>query len=160
MRRKDKEMTDIQEKMDVIGKCKVCRIGLSDNDIPYVIPLNYGYSFENEVLTLFFHSALEGRKMEIIKRNNRACFEMDCDTKPVEADSPCKFGYEFRSVIGFGTITVLDSPDEKAYGLNLIMKHQTGKDTVYDFTEKQLEKVCVYQLVVETFTGKRKKQIP
>ena len=149
-------MTDIQEKMDVVETCRVCRIGLSDNGIPYVVPLNYGYSFENDVLTLFFHSALEGRKMEIIRRNNQVCFEMDCDTKMIEADSPCKHGYEFRSVIGFGKIIVLDSPDEKTEGLNLIMRHQTGKDTVYDFPAKQIEKVCVYKLVTETLTGKRK----
>ena len=157
MRRQDKEMTDIHEKMDVIEKCKVCRIGLSENNIPYIIPLNYGYRFDNDVLTLFFHSAVEGRKIEIIKQNNQACFEMDCDTKLVEADNPCKYGYEFKSIIGFGKIIVLDSPDEKSYGLNRIMKHQTGKDSVYDFTSNQLENVCVFKLVVESFTGKTKK---
>ena len=149
-------MTDILDKMDVISKCKVCCLGLSDRDNPYVVPLNYGYSFENDALMLFFHSATEGRKMEIIKRNNRACFEIHCDTRLIAAESPCKFGYEFRSVIGFGTITVLDRPDEKAEALNLIMKHQTGQDTVFDFTAKQLENVCTYKLTVETFTGKQK----
>ena len=158
MRRSDREITDTNEKISVIKKCKVCRIGLSENNIPYVVPLNYGYSFDNDVLTLFFHSVIEGRKMEIIKHNHQACFEMDCDTKLIEAEQPCCYGYEFKSIIGFGKIIVLDSLDEKSYGLNRIMKHQTGKETVYDFTLNQLENVCVFKLVVETFTGKIKKQ--
>ena len=81
MRRKDKEIIDVNEKINVIKKCKVCRIGLSENNIPYIIPLNFGYKYENNLLTLYFHSALEGKKLDIIKNNNNACFEIDCDNK-------------------------------------------------------------------------------
>jgi nitroimidazol reductase NimA-like FMN-containing flavoprotein (pyridoxamine 5'-phosphate oxidase superfamily) len=62
MRRKDKEITNIEDKINIIDQCKVCRLGLSENNKPYIIPLNYGYSFENNMLTLFFHSAKEERR--------------------------------------------------------------------------------------------------
>jgi len=149
-------MTDINEKINVIQKCKVCRIGLSENNLPYIIPLNYGYSFENNILTLFFHSATEGKKFGIIKNNNNACFEIDCDTQLIEAEKACNYGYAFKSVIGFGKIFILENIEQKIDGLNKIMKHQTEKETVYNFTHNQLTNVCVYKMIVEEFTGKQK----
>jgi len=156
MRRKDREIIDINEKINVIKKCKVCRIGLSENNMPYVIPLNYGYNFENDTLTLFFHSAREGKKLDIIKNNNNACFEIDCDTRLIEAEKACNYGYAFRSIIGFGKIIILEDLDEKIDGLNKIMKHQTEKEIIYDFTYDEIKNVCVYKMIVEKFTGKQK----
>jgi len=156
MRRKDKKITDINEKINVIKKCKVCRIGLSENNMPYIVPLNYGYVFEDDKLTLFFHGAKEGKKIDIIANNNNACFEIDCDTKLIEADKACNYGYAFKSIIGFGKIIILENTDEKINGLNKIMKHQTEKETVYTFTHDDLKNVCVYKMIVEEFTGKQK----
>ena len=156
MRRKDKEITDINDMIAIIQKCKVCRLGLAENNMPYVIPLNYGYQFENNVLTLFFHSAAEGKKIDIIKNNNSACFEIDCDTKLIEAEKACNYGYAFRSIIGFGKIIFLETPDEKIAGLNRIMKHQTEKETVYSFPPEALKNVAVYKLAADEFTGKQK----
>ncbi len=84
MRRKDREITGIDEKLEIIAKCKVCRIGLSENNYPYIVPINYGYSFNDRKLALYFHCAPEGKKIDIIKKNNNACFEIDCDTKLIE----------------------------------------------------------------------------
>ena len=156
MRRKDREIIDNNEKINIIKKCKVCRIGLSENNMPYVIPLNYGYNFENDILTLFFHSAKKGKKMDIIKNNNNACFEIDCDTKLIEAENACGYGYAFKSIIGFGKIFLLENVDEKIDGLNKIMKHQTEKETNFDFSTDEVNNVCVYKMIVEKFTGKQK----
>jgi uncharacterized protein len=87
MRRKDREITGIDEKLDIISKSKVCRIGLSENNCPYIVPLNYGFSFDDGKLSLYFHCAAEGKKTDIIKKNNNACFEIDCDTKLIEGTS-------------------------------------------------------------------------
>ena len=156
MRRKDKEITDINDIIAIIRKCKVCRLGLSENNIPYVVPLNYGYTYENENLVLYFHGANQGKKLKIIKENNNACFEIDCDTKLIEAENPCDYGYEFRCVIGFGKIFFMEKNDEKIFGLNLLMKQQTGRNIEYDFSENELNNVCVYKMVINEFTGKQK----
>jgi nitroimidazol reductase NimA-like FMN-containing flavoprotein (pyridoxamine 5'-phosphate oxidase superfamily) len=156
MRRKDKEIVDINEKMNIIKKCKICRIGLSKNNIPYIIPLNYGYDFENDLLTLYFHSAIEGKKLDIIKNNNNGCFEIDCDNKLIEGESVCDYSYAFKSIIGFGKIIIIENIEEKILGLNMIMKHQTEKEIKYNFTEEQIKNVCVYKMVVDIFTGKQK----
>ncbi|MCL1937186.1 MAG: pyridoxamine 5'-phosphate oxidase family protein [Candidatus Azobacteroides sp.] len=146
----------MDEKMQVIKKCKICRMGLSENNAPYIIPLNYGYNFENDTLTLFFHSAINGKKWDIIKSNPNVCFEIDCDAQLIEAEKACNYGYAFRSIIGFGKIVILKDIDEKIVGLNEIMRHQTGKETAYDFTPDELKNVCVYKMIVENFTGKQK----
>jgi len=156
MRRKDKEITNVNDKIAIVSKCKVCRLGLSENNYPYIVPMNYGYTYRNEKLTLFFHGAKEGRKIEIIKTNNNACFEIDCDTKLIEAEKPFNYGYEFKSIIGFGKIIFLETNEDKINGLNELMKQLTGKEIEYSFTEEELNRVCVYKMEVEEFTGKQK----
>jgi nitroimidazol reductase NimA-like FMN-containing flavoprotein (pyridoxamine 5'-phosphate oxidase superfamily) len=154
MRRKDKEIIDVNEKIAIINRNKVCRLALSDNNQPYIIPLNYGYSFENNILSLYFHSSSEGKKMEIIKKNKQVCFEVDCDCSLIEGEKACKYSYAFKSIIGTGKIIILDTMDEKIDGLNKLMKHQTEKDQVYDFDEKTVRQITVYKMVVDEFTGK------
>jgi nitroimidazol reductase NimA-like FMN-containing flavoprotein (pyridoxamine 5'-phosphate oxidase superfamily) len=156
MRRKDREITDIKDKMAIIEQCKFCRLGLSDEKYPYIVPLNYGYTYENNRLTLFFHCATEGKKIDIIKKNNNACFEVDCDTQLLEGNSPCEYGYKFKSVIGFGEILFLESNDEKSYGLKQLMRHQTGNETTHNFSENELKNVCVFKMLVKEITGKQK----
>jgi uncharacterized protein len=156
MRRKDREIISIDEKLEIITKCKICRVGLFDNNYPYIVPLNYGFSYDDEKLTLYFHSAMEGKKIDIIQKNNNACFEIDCDTKLIEGENPCNCGYEYKSIIGFGKIILLGAKDEKINGLNCLMKQQTGKDIRYDFNENELKNVIVLKMLVEEFTGKQK----
>jgi len=157
MRRKEREIRELKEILDVIGRCKHCRLGLCDDNQPYIVPLNYGYACQDDVLTLYFHSAKEGKKMDIIKRNNKACFEIDCDTHLIAGSSACSYGYQYRSVMCFGEITFLETVEEKRDGLNRLMQHQTGKATDFSFEDHELEKVVVYKMTVQTFTGKMRR---
>jgi nitroimidazol reductase NimA-like FMN-containing flavoprotein (pyridoxamine 5'-phosphate oxidase superfamily) len=156
MRRKDREITDINEKLDIIKKCKHCRIGLSDHNFPYIVPLNYGYSFDNEKLILYFHSAKEGTKIDIIKNNNNVCFEIDCDTKLIEGEKACNYSYEYKSIIGFGKMQIIENMTEKTAALNYIMKHQTGKDIKFDYDGNEIGRVLILKMTVDSFTGKQR----
>jgi nitroimidazol reductase NimA-like FMN-containing flavoprotein (pyridoxamine 5'-phosphate oxidase superfamily) len=118
--------------------------------------LNYGYNYDKNTLTLFFHSAKEGKKMDIIKNNNNACFEIDCDNRLIEGETACKYSYAYKSVIGFGKIILLEDMNEKEEGLNKIMRHQTEKEDVFVFSPDKIDNVSVYKMVVEEFTGKQK----
>ena len=71
MRRKDREVTQKEELIEILDSCKTACIAMIDGDIPYNVPLNYGYEFKGDDLILFFHCAKEGRKIDIIKNNNR-----------------------------------------------------------------------------------------
>ena len=159
MRRKDREIIHIEDKIKIISECKVCRLGLSQNNQPYIIPLNYGYSFDGHNLILYFHSANEGKKLDIIRSNHNACFEIDCHHKLIEAERACNYGYMFKSITGFGKIIFMETEDEKNNGLNQIMKHQTGKEERYNFDNDALKNVTVYKLLVEEFTGKERNNI-
>jgi nitroimidazol reductase NimA-like FMN-containing flavoprotein (pyridoxamine 5'-phosphate oxidase superfamily) len=156
MRRKDREIENFDEKIEIIGECKVCRLGLSENDQPYIVPLNYGYTLQNNTLTLYFHSANEGKKLTILQKNNKACFEIDCGHKLTEGEKACNYGYSYKSIVGFGRIVIITDKDEKINGLNHLMRHQTGKDIRYNFTDNELANVTVYKLAVEEFTGKQR----
>jgi len=156
MRRKDKEIIDINEILDIIGKCKYCRLGLSENNTPYIIPLNYGFSYDNNKLIFYFHSAKEGKKLDIIQKNNNACFEIDCDTRLVEGEKPCDYGYEFKSIIGFGKIFIMETIEEKTKGLNYLMKHQTGNEIKYNYKNNELNNVIIFKMEIEELTGKQK----
>lgn len=80
MRRKDREITDFNEIIEIIRKCDVCRIALKDDDgYPYIVPLNFGLDVQEEQVYLYFHAAMEGKKLDLIAKDNRATFEMDCD---------------------------------------------------------------------------------
>jgi nitroimidazol reductase NimA-like FMN-containing flavoprotein (pyridoxamine 5'-phosphate oxidase superfamily) len=155
VRRKDREIADINEKLALLKKCKVCRLGLSVRDEPYVIPLNFGYTFADNRLTLYFHSAAEGKKSDIIRANPQACFETDTGHELVQADSACGYGFHYASLIGFGTIAIITGKEEKIHALNTLMRHQTDQDKDFSFSDGEVNKVLVYKLAVSEFTGKK-----
>jgi nitroimidazol reductase NimA-like FMN-containing flavoprotein (pyridoxamine 5'-phosphate oxidase superfamily) len=156
MRRKEREIVDVTEKLALLGNCKVCRLGLCRDEQPYIVPLNYGYTFENNVLTLYFHGAREGKKMDMIKLNNRACFEIDCEHELLEAEAACGYSFAFASITGFGRIEFIEDTEEKIRALNILMAQQTGKSKEHHYPKAMLDRVCVYKLAVEEFTGKRR----
>jgi nitroimidazol reductase NimA-like FMN-containing flavoprotein (pyridoxamine 5'-phosphate oxidase superfamily) len=157
MRRKDREITDPLEIIKVIDKCDVCRIGLSDGNVPYIVPLNFGYDYIGGKLTLYFHGAKEGKKLEIIQRNPAACFEMDCSHKLIVADAPEKYTMEFESVMGNGRIHICTGKAEKTHALTRLMKTY-AKDREFVFSDSVIESVGILKLEVSDFTGKRLKK--
>jgi nitroimidazol reductase NimA-like FMN-containing flavoprotein (pyridoxamine 5'-phosphate oxidase superfamily) len=152
MRRKDREVTEVNELLQIIDQCKVCRVAMQDQAGLYIVPLNFGYTFENDQLVLFFHSAKEGRKIDALTANSDVCFEMDCEHRLISADEACGYGYYFKSVIGNGRAVFVDNVTEKEHALSVLMKHQTGKDFIFD--ERMVEGVCVFKIIVHHFTGK------
>jgi nitroimidazol reductase NimA-like FMN-containing flavoprotein (pyridoxamine 5'-phosphate oxidase superfamily) len=157
MRRGDRELTDINDKLAIIEECQECRLALVDGDKPYIVPLNYGYSWQDELLTLYFHSAREGRKLDIISKNNQAAFEVDCAHQLITGPDACDYGYAYKSVIGSGRISLAATDAEKIAGLNSLMRHVTGQTTPFDYRPEMLQRVCVYKLAVDEFTGKEHK---
>ena len=154
MRRKEREVTDIYGIEEILKQCKTCHVAMVDNGLPYVVPLSYGYRLRGNVLELYFHSAPEGRKLDVLKRNNKVCFEMAQKGEPVHSESPCKSGYYYSSIIGFGEVMFIEPDEEKGEALSVLVKHQSGKDAT--FTAEQVKSVCVFKIVSTDFTGKKK----
>jgi len=155
MRRKDREVTDPGQIRRILDACKTCHLAMADNGLPYVVPLSYAYTMEDGAITLYFHSAKEGRKIGILRDNEAVCFEMCIEGEPVRpAGGPCDSGYYYSSVIGFGSAVFVDDIDEKRSALSMLMKHQENTDV--GFTPAQAESVCVFKVVSADFAGKMK----
>jgi nitroimidazol reductase NimA-like FMN-containing flavoprotein (pyridoxamine 5'-phosphate oxidase superfamily) len=149
MRRRDKKIKDQGEIEEIIRKAVVCRIAVSDGDSPYIFPVCFGYKDG----FLYFHSAPEGKKIEILRKNSKVCFEMDIDTELIRGKKGCDWGVSYRSVIGFGTSVFIESPEEKKRALNTILDHYANR--YYDFSEESLEDVVLVKIQVESLTGKK-----
>lgn len=155
MRVKHREITDWNELITIMKRCDVCRIALNDKEYPYILPLNFGLDVSEGNVTLYFHSALEGYKWELLAKDNRASFEMDCEheLEYFEDKGYCTMAYE--SVIGRGRITELNET-EKAATLQKLMNHYHGENSYYN--PEAISRTRVYILTVENMTGKRKEK--
>lgn len=150
MRRKEKEVKDIEEVEAIIERATVCRLGLSVDNVPYIVPLNFGYKDR----CLYFHSAREGRKIDMIKSNDNVCFEVEADTELIRADNPCEWGMKYRSVIGFGKASIVEDPEERKRGLDVIMAHYSSERSC-EYPPSAFEKAAIIKVRTEHMTGKR-----
>ena len=153
MRRKDREVTDIRQIENIIEKAKVVHIGMIDDGVPYVVPMQYGYVFTDGALTLYLHSAQEGRKIDCIKKNPNVFIELETDIALISGgDIPCKYSSAYASVMGDGTAEIVEDPKEKVFGLESIMKTQTGK--AFTVSEEMAAAVSVIKISVPRVTAK------
>ena len=155
MRRKDREVTDLGAIGRIIGDCKVLRLGMVDEGRPYVVPMNFGFDLRDGVLELYCHSAPEGRKVEILRRNPEVCFEMDCGHRLVEAKAACGYGFAYSSVIGEGTVGFIEDHEEKLRALLRIMEHQTGRSD-FSIPDAALRGVLAFRVAAGSFTAKQR----
>ena len=149
MRRREREIKDREVIDAIIRRCQVCRLGLSDGEEPYIVPLCFGYDGE----ALYFHCAPEGRKMDILRRNNRVCFEFDIPEGMREAEQGCRWGIKYRSVIGFGTAEMVDDKEGKRRALEIVMAQYSDKE--YTFPDDVVTKTAVIKVVIARVTGKQ-----
>jgi uncharacterized protein len=148
MRRKDRQITDREAIDTIIRRSSVCRLGLCDDGQPYIVPLSFGY----DGVFLYVHAALEGRKVDILQRNNRICFEFDRLEEVTSADQACNWSMRYESVIGFGVAEMLEDVDAKMAALNCIMRQYS--DTDWTFTGQAVSATSVYRIRIEEITGK------
>jgi nitroimidazol reductase NimA-like FMN-containing flavoprotein (pyridoxamine 5'-phosphate oxidase superfamily) len=121
---------------------------------PYVVPLNFGCLWEGDTPVLYFHGALEGRKIDVLHQNPEVCVEMDTGHHLVEGATAAKYGFAYRSIIGFGTAEFLTATSDKEQGLIALMAQQTGRAEGWDFPSEALVKTAVFRVRLREFTGK------
>jgi uncharacterized protein len=149
MRRKDKEITDPAIVREILEKSFICRIGLLDGDRPYIVPMNYGFSEG----VLFFHSARVGKKIELISKNNRVCFEIEYAAEVIRNDQSCAWSTRYRSVIGYGILEIITDAEEKKKGLDVIMAHNGKRDNHYH--EPYVARIVILKLTIDQISGKQ-----
>lgn len=151
MRRNDKKISDRESINAVIRGAQVCRIALAVNDEPYIVPLSFGY----DGAAIYFHTALEGLKIDMMTVNPRVCFEFEKGVRLIDSGGlTCNWSFSYESVIGYGIVQELLEKQDKEFGLQQILAQYSGKMD-WPFAEGQVEKTRVWKLVIESMSGKK-----
>lgn len=149
MRRREKAVTDIAGLEQILWQGKVCQLAIPDVPAPYIVPLNYGYCGG----VLYFHSAAEGHKLELLHHNPQVGFSVVIDLGIAEAEVACNWGARFRSVLGRGRVEFVETLEEKRTALKLLMAQYS--DDQFEFSDEALAETTVFRLVIEEMTGKQ-----
>lgn len=150
MRRLDKQITDPEILNKILNESHICRLGLVENGEAYIAPVNFAHADG----VIYIHSALAGRKIDIIRSNNRVSFEMELDYELVTSDIPCGWTEKYRSIMGKGSIIIDNDLNSKKHGLNLIMR-KYGATMELNYDEKILARMMILKLTIESYTGKQ-----
>ena len=154
MTKRERQVTDLNEIARILETGKVLHLGLAVDNEPYVVPMNYGHTFEDGKLTLYLHSALRGKKLDMMRKNPNVFFEIDCDLQPFEGKLPCQYGLVYSSIMGRGKAQIIEDVEEKKQAMTHLMKTQTGKD--FSFEDKLVSIVAVIRIDVEEYTAKHR----
>lgn len=155
LRRKDRAITDIRQINEVLQAAKIVHLGMIDHNRPYVVPLNYGYEWQEEQLILYIHGAMSGRKIEVLKQNPHVFVEIDHYLGAIDGkEIPCKYSSAYASIMADGVAKLLTEPTEKIHGLNVLMRTQTNRD--FAMTEKMVKMVQVIQINLFNLSAKQR----
>ena len=149
MRRKDREITDRSEIDSILLSAHLMRIALVDGDMPFLVPVFYAF----DAGALYFHSAQNGSKMEILQRNNNVCFEISIDNGIIESDAACDFEAKHRTVIGTGKALLVEDRAEKIKALDLIVAHFTEEK--FSYPQANFDRTAVMRIEISSIKGKK-----
>ena len=154
MTKRERQITDEAQILRILDTAKVLYLGLCENDEPYVVPMNYGYTHEDGKLVLYLHSAVRGKKLDMIRANPKVFFALDCDREPFPGKVACQYGLAYSSVMGKGTARIVEDVEEKKQAMSILMKTQTGKD--FTFEDRLVSIVAVIRIDVSEYTAKHR----
>ena len=163
MRRKDREVKDFDEIVDILSRCKVLHLALISDGKPYSVPVNFGYSVTEESgerkLFVYFHGAGDGKKLDAIKQNPAVSFCAETSAEISGEDAACDWTCYYESIIGFGTASILEEKAARAQGLDALMLHNGYKlpagVKAIAYNAMHLAKTAVVKIEVNEITGKR-----
>lgn len=158
MTRRELEVTEMSDILHILDESKVLHLGLVDDGMPYIVPMNYGYTMEDGKLTLYLHGANKGYKLDVIRKNPVCCFEMECEVEPFEGKKPCQYGMAYYSLMGRGKVEFVEEVEAKRKALELLMKVQTNKD--FTIRDEWTTIVSVMRIEVSEYTAKHRPATP
>jgi len=149
LRRREREITDRSEIDASLQTGRVMHLALADGDIPFVVPVFFAY----DGASVYFHSAQAGSKINILKRNPKACFSVSIDQEVVESEQACDFEARHRTVIGFGTAAFIEDESTKIAVLDRIVARFTDKR--FEYPKSTLAHTAVIRITIESIKGKK-----
>jgi len=153
MRRVDKEIINNKEINKIINTSNYCNLAIAKNNIPYCVPMNFGY--HNRYI--YLHSAPKGFKIDILKENPQVCIVIVRDAQLVKAENKCISSMKFNSVIITGKADFLWKEKERKEALGHIVKHYY-KDFQNDdsiFAGSAPDELAIIRVTIEKISGKK-----
>jgi nitroimidazol reductase NimA-like FMN-containing flavoprotein (pyridoxamine 5'-phosphate oxidase superfamily) len=154
MTRREFKITDEAHIKRILDTARVLHLGLAVDNEPYVVPMNYGYTMEDNKLVLYLHSAVRGKKLDMIRKNPNIFFQMDCDQQPFNGKVACQYGLSYSSIMGQGRAKIVEDVEEKKIAMSVLMKTQTGND--FSFDDRLVSAVAVIRVDVSEYTAKHR----
>ena len=152
MRRKDREVLDINEIFGILIRCDTIRLGLYGEEYPYVVPVSFGAEMINGKVVVYFHCARQGMKLDLLRGNSHVCVEGDIFIKTELTEHGITTRYE--SVIGFGSCNLVDNEEEVVHGLRLLTEHYGYHDYSIERC-RGAEHLYVGKIILNEISGKR-----
>ena len=154
MRRKERKITDAGKIREILGNCAGCRLGLCDQGRAYIVPMNFGFTETEGQYTLYFHSAKEGRKIDLLKAQGWASFQMDTGYQLKSGDLACDYTSYYQCIMGGGPVTFVEDPAEKRKALSALMDQAAGHHEAWTFSDARVSAVCIFRLEVQELSCK------
>lgn len=155
MRRKEREVTEREEILEIFREADACRVAFAVENEPYIVCMNYGYTWEGDTPVLYFHCAREGLKLRMMELNNRVCFQLDASHKLRYDETTIYCTMDYSSVVGKGILEKIEDTTEIKKGLDLLMEHH-GHKAPEAYPASSMARVTVLKLSVTELTAKRK----
>ena len=150
VRQYDKEITDPEKIREILQKSLVCHLSMVDDGKPYMVSMNYG--FRDDII--YIHCALEGRKVDVLRKNPEVCFMIYNGNRLTTGPDACgDWTMKYRSVTGFGKATLIEDDKEKIPAMQIIMDQYTTKGP-FEFTPERVAETLVIRIEIEKMTGK------
>ena len=155
MHRSELEIKDAAKIKSFLQRCDVVRLAVNTEAAPYIVPLNYGFDYEENAgsLVFYFHGAAHGLKLDLMQKDPNVGFELDNFIELKEADQACNFSTKYESIVGNGSILFIEDKEKKKECLDKIMRKQTGKES-WQYGEEALKRIVTFKLIVDTFSMK------
>jgi hypothetical protein len=140
-----------REEIDnIIRACKTCYLAMSDNDFPYVLPMNFALDGN----TVIMHSAQSGRMWETLKKNQNVCINwiIGEDLAWQDVKVGCSYRVKSKSVLVEGKVEFIDDFDEKTRCLNLLMSQYSDRE--FKFGKPAVENVGIIKVAIKKISAK------
>ena len=148
MRRSDREITKFDEIIAAMKTCEVCHVAFFDEEYPYVVPMNFGMQVKGQDVVLYFHGANAGKKHDLLKKNNKVAFVMECTHGIVTSKKvgACECTMEFESIMGTGVIDYLEE-ERKIEALHTLLEQYNVREGAnYHFHDEVVPKTSLLSI--------------
>lgn len=155
MHREEVRVSDKELLKGIMDLTSVCCVGFQDEPYPYIVPMNYGYVWEDKLI-FYFHMAKEGHRLELLKKDPHVCVNVPVFLDRVGKKSYRKETHDYRSVTAYGTGEILDpreDEEEYKYGFSLLCTH-TGRPPVRKITAEMCQRLYILKITADIVTGK------